>query len=230
MPKADFLVDALKLRYNSEEINKMSFLDVGAGSGYFVAAMQKLGLTARGIEISSNQVEYGRQCMPGISLLCVDSQDVIDIVSSCSEQVVTFIGVLEHLTELQSILEGISKNKNIQYIFFSVPMFSYSALIESVFSDVFNRQLGGAHTHLFTNESLEWLSNRYCWEIVGRWYFGTDIADLTRSIIVQNEINGNSEINNLFKDKIVRIMDSLQLIMDKERFCSEVHMLVRKMV
>lgn len=71
---------------------------------------------------------------------------------------------------------------------------------------------------------------QYCWEVVGAWYFGTDIADLARSIMVQNDVNGNSGINNLFKDKIVRIMDSLQLIIDEERFCSEVHMLVRKSV
>ena len=65
------------------------------------------------------------------------------------------IGVLEHLNYPREMLSTIRKNKNIQYIFLSVPLYSLSVLIESCFQNIHNRHLGGSHTHLFTEKSLK---------------------------------------------------------------------------
>lgn len=96
----------------------------------------------------------------------------------------------------------------IRCVFF-VPMFSYSAIFESVPPTVFNRQLGGTHTHLFTNESIEWLCRRFHWKMLGAWYFGTDIADMIRMIMVESEKNGNQEISGYFKEEVAQILDRL---------------------
>ena len=34
-------------------------------------------------------------------------------------------------------------------------MFSLSSIVENSFNNIFNRQLGGGHTHLFTEKSLK---------------------------------------------------------------------------
>ena len=58
VPKAQFLLDSLK--EDGIEAKDVHLLDDGAGSGYFVRAMRKLGADANGIEISKAQVEFAR--------------------------------------------------------------------------------------------------------------------------------------------------------------------------
>lgn len=59
LPKAQFMVDALRRTESDHAIYRMKYLDVGAGSGYYVRAMQHLGLRATGMEISASQVNWG---------------------------------------------------------------------------------------------------------------------------------------------------------------------------
>ena len=151
-------------------------------------------------------------------------------IFEAKQEVISFIGVLEHIINLDEIFDAIKENKNIHYIYFSVPMFSYSIMFESVFDSVFNRNLGGAHTHLFSNGSIEYLCKKYSWEIVSQWRFGTDIPDLIRSISVLMDKNGNSMLSDFFKKKAISVMDDLQLVIDKSGLCSEIHILVKKTV
>ena len=228
LPKAQFMIEALRETVSSDEIEKMRFLDVGAGSGYYVAAMQHLGLQATGIEISAAQVEWGGKFLPSGSLIHLQDANISERIRCADEQVVSFIGVLEHIVDLQEVLQALVENTSIKYIFFSVPMFSYSAIFESAHPNVFNRLLGGTHTHLFTNESLTWLMRQFQWELRGAWYFGTDIADLVRMLMVESETGGNTALNDFFKNKVADILDVLQMVIDRQKFCSEVHMLVEK--
>lgn len=80
----------------------------------------------------------------------------------------------------------------------------------------------------FTNESLAWLMSQFQWKLRGAWYFGTDIADLVRMLMVESETGGNTVLNNFFKNKVADILDALQMVIDRQKFCSEVHMLVEK--
>ena len=76
-----------------------------------------------------------------------------------------------------------------KYLYICVPLFSLSAIIENSFKDVYPRQLGGPHTHLYTKESLYYLAKKYKLKIIGEWWFGTDFPDLYRSLI--NSSNSN---------------------------------------
>lgn len=128
---------------------------------------------------------------------------------------------------MNEVLEAIKNNKNIKYLFISVPLFSYSCIFETANQTCFNRQLGGAHTHLFTFESLEWISRKYNFELISKWQFGTDILDLFRHICVKLDKNENNLLKEFFMEKFIPIIDDMQMIIDKSNFCSEIHMLLK---
>ena len=86
-----------------------------------------------------------------------DSKKIISILSMTSCNVVSFIGVLEHIVNLDEVIDAIRKNQHIQYVYMSVPMFSLSCILEAANQDCYNRHAGGTHTHLFTDESLHQL-------------------------------------------------------------------------
>jgi SAM-dependent methyltransferase len=228
MPKAKFLIDSLsELNVDYENLN---FLDVGAGSGYMVGALHRLGVSVTGIEISLSQVEYGNRMLGNNFLHVCSQKEIAQNIANTKSQVLSFISVFEHISDLSTILENIKNNPNIKYVFFSVPLFSLSCVIEAVFPNVFNRQLGGAggHTHLFSPKSLEWMYKKYRFIKKAEWYFGTDMMDLYRAMVVMLEKQGSHKnlievISNVFKNNI----DGMQFLLDRSNFSSEIHTLVQ---
>jgi hypothetical protein len=105
-------------------------------------------------------------------------------------------------------------------------LFSLSALLEHTFTDIYPRQLSGGHTHLFTAQSLAKLSEQFGLEAVGEWWFGTDVVDLFRSVIVRG--GGNAAYANVAEQLLGSHVDALQAALDQARVCSEVHMVLRK--
>ena len=95
--------------------------------------------------------------------------------------------------------------------------------------NIFHRQLHGGHTHLYTEKSIDYMCSEFELEIVGRWWFGTDMVDLYRQIYVKLEQKHVSEaIKNDFKDRLSKFLDQSQLELDKVGESSEVHILLRK--
>ena len=138
----------------------------------------------------------------------------------------TLISVLEHLEEPHKMLEFFKKSK-MKYLYICVPLFSLSALIENSFKRIYPRQLGGDHTHLFTKESLYYLAKKYKLKIIGEWWFGTDFPDLYRSLI--NSSNSNLKKYSPIVDKyLFSKIDDLQNILDRNKICSQVHMVLKK--
>lgn len=141
-------------------------------------------------------------------------------------QVLVAIGVLEHVYNMREIFSSIKQNLNIEYLYFSVPLFSLSVFFEMMFSDVYNRQLGGSHTHLFTFESINNMNKEFNFEIVGQWFFGMEIADLYRFMQVRLQ-HDNTQVLDIFQEKFSKSIDSLQKVVDEAEFASEVHMVVK---
>lgn len=106
--------------------------------------------------------------------------DLENIITKTSSSIFSMIGVLEHLTNSRDILKCISENENIKYLYISVLVFSYSVFFEILNENYFNRHLSGGHTHLYTNESINYLANEFEFEIVSKWQFGADALDLYR--------------------------------------------------
>ena len=92
-----------------------------------------------------------------------------------------------------------------------------------------NATYGGGHTHLFSRDSINYICNVFSFSIASEWIFGTDIPDLIRSINVQSYKNGTSEkMLDLFDSEMTAILDEMQLVLDKNDFSSEVHLLLSK--
>ena len=106
-------------------------------------------------------------------------------------------------------------------------MFSLSCLIENSFLNIFNRHLGGGHTHLFTEKSLSNLMKNYNFTEIASWWFGTDIPDLYRSLLVNSHKNKSKGLKDIL-EKIKLLIDDLQLVLDKKKLSSQVHMVLKR--
>lgn len=223
-PKVDFLLEALsKVNVNKNEIN---MLDIGAGSGYFVNAARLQNIATEGIEISEKQVNFGNLMIGSNALKSIPIDELNHYIENTTCNIISAIGVLEHLIDFHPTLNAIKKNKNINYFFFSVPTFSYSCVLEAASPDVFNRQLGGAHTHLFTLESIRYMMQQYGFTESARWQFGTDAMDFLRIVSIHLS-SENKDLQEIFFQKFIKSIDDIQLVIDKSDFCSEVHMLLK---
>ena len=229
IPKANFLLGTLDSL--GEKSNNLNYVDFGAGSGYFVAAMNQLGVNSiSGYDPSEVQVTFGNKMNQFNELKISKAGNEIKLLESISSDVISMIGVLEHLQNPIGALSAIVKNPNIRYIYISVPMFSLTVFFEVIFKTIHNRHLAGAHTHLFTEKSLEFIFKKFNLEKVGEWWFGTDIMDLYRSMsVLLDEEKISKYAKQIFKEMIHPIMNSTQLEMDKKLLSSEVHLLLKKL-
>lgn len=228
VPKAEFLADALAEA--GEEPASLRFADLGAGSGYFVGALKKCGMiTAHGYDVARSQVELGNSMLDCETLTCHDLQDTAQIVSELDSKVVSFLGVLEHLQNPRDVWSAVASNPRIEYMFFSVPLFSPCIFFEMVFPEVMPRQLAGGHTHLYTESSIDHCCNEFGFERLSEWWFGTDMVDLYRSVLVtlleQNEMK---QVADVWGDMFTWVIDDIQMGMDIKHRSSEVHMLLGK--
>lgn len=138
------------------------------------------------------------------------------------------IGVFEHLIDPIEAINAINQNEKINYFFFSVPLFSLASILQIAFPNCYERHLS-AHTHLFTKESIQYLCEKHNFKIVSEWRFGTDFADLYRSILVTSSQHREYKINTESANKyLLSIINELQLVLDKNKICSEVHILLKK--
>jgi SAM-dependent methyltransferase len=228
VPKAEFLDAALNEK--GENIVDMKLLDIGAGSGYFISALLRKGVTnIKGYEISAFQVKYANKMLGMDIIACNKPDEIPSIVKNTDVNIISLVGVMEHLQDPISVLQAIKDNKFIKYIFLCVPMFSLSVFLEVAFSQtVMPRHLTGGHTHLFTDNSLIYIENKFGFRRESEWWFGSDVMDLYRSIYIHQELHGNPKsMVERWKDYFHDEIDQLQLVLDKKHKSSQVHMLWR---
>jgi hypothetical protein len=228
LPKAEFLYTSLL--DNQSDPHDLEYFDFGAGSGYFVTALKKIGLkNVSGTDVSAFQVDLGNTMIGEKVLTLHNMKDSAKILGETKSQVVSMIGVLEHLQYPRKVLNELRNNNNVEYIYLSVPTFSLSVYLEIISPEVFHRQLQSGHTHLYTEKSLSYLCKDFGFEIIAEWWFGTDIIDLYRHISVKLEQKGCSKrLKELWQKDFVSLIDSLQLEIDKMSLSSEVHLVLKK--
>ena len=218
LPKVDFLKSVIR--------EKINLLEIGSGAGHFLKACEIKKVSGIGYESNNDLVKLGKTKLKKniISYLYLDK--TYQKVLESEKNTLVLISVLEHLREPHKILNFFKKSK-MKYLYISVPLFSLSALIENSFKSIFPRHLAGNHTHLYTKESLYFLAKKYKFKIIGEWWFGQDFPDLYRSLI-------NSSTSNIKKYKplmdkyLFSNIDELQNVLDKNKMCSQVHMIFKK--
>ena len=228
IPKAEFLCTSL-LNDKTDPYG-LEYFDFGAGSGYFLAALKKVGIkNVSGSDISRSQVEYGNAMMGMECLRMHDMKDTNKILRECKSSVVSMIGVLEHLQDPRAAIEALKSNSNVKYLYILVPTFSLSVYLEILSPGLFHRHLTGGHTHLYTKPSLAHLNNEFSFKAIAEWWFGTDIVDLFRHILVSmQKQNCSPKLMESWRREFMPLIDAMQLEVDKNHFSSEVHILLKK--
>ena len=226
-PKVTFL------KKNFLDHSKIRVLDIGAGSGYFVSSLlNKNFKDAQGLEVSKNQVKFGKNIFRLTKknpkkLEQASFDEIIQKVIKTDFSCISLIGVLEHMVDMSKIMKAIKKNKKIKFLYVLVPMSSFICVVENLFPHIFNRHLGGGHTHLFSEKSLKIFMKKYDFIEHSSWWFGTDIHDLYRSIMIdtnKKKFTPLNKITYLIKD----VIDNIQIQLDRKKLSSEVHMLLKR--
>ena len=228
VPKARFLIDTLSKI--EPEYKTFNYLDIGAGAGYMVGALDRFFVQASGVEVDENQVAYANKRLGGDRINLINIDTMANYIKETDKQVLTFINVLEHITNLTETLDMIKSNTNIKYVFFCVPKIGLTCALEVVFPEVWARHIGGGggHTHLFTKSSLRWICEKYDFEPIASWDFGTDIMDLYRSLVVMlNKMSASDIFITQLSDLFMAHADAMQQVIDKSEMASETHMILR---
>jgi len=219
IPKVDFLKKVIN--------KKINLIDLGCGAGHFVKALEIKGINAIGYDTSKQLCKLGNTKLKKNKIHSIKFDQIYEIINEKSDvNTLSMIGVLEHLTEPHKIISSFKKSK-IKYLYISVPLFSLSTFLENSFSNVFPRQLSGGHTHLFTEKSLNFLARKYKLKIIGEYWFGTDFPDLMRSLICSGNILNKKIYLKELNNNLSKYIDELQYVLDKNKVCSEVHMIFK---
>ena len=226
-PKAVFLCDALNAA--GEDSKALAYADFGAGSGYFVAALRALGnANVKGYEVSAAQIALAAAMIEPGAVVHHALDEAVALAGRAAADVVSMVGVLEHVQRPRQLLAAFRDNPQVRYVFLSVPLFSPCVMLEAVFPDVFQRQLSAGHTHLYTEQSIDWTCREFGLERAAEWWFGTDMVDLFRAVTV--ELERREETRSLSEHwgrMIAPALDDAQLAFDRRKTASEVHMLLR---
>ena len=216
-PKAAFLKKVVK--------KKFSLIEIGCGAGHFIKACENMKIKAKGFDVNKELVNIGKKHLKKNKVQLIKEQNVFNIIKKSKDDVIVMISTLEHIQKPNLILTHI-KRSNFKYLYIVVPLFSFSSLVENVFSNVYPRQLSGSHTHLYTKESLDYLIKKNKFKILGEWWFGTDISDLFRSMML-NANYKNKNFLKFYKKYFGDHIDDLQNVLDKKKLSCEVHMVLK---
>lgn len=217
-PKVGFLTKVIK--------TKINVLDIGCGSGHFVKALELKKIDAEGYDPNLQLINLGSKFIKSNKIFCKEIDNCKNEIIKSKHNVLSAIGVLEHLKNPIEMIK-LFKKSNKKYLYVSVPLFSLSVFIENVFKHIYPRHLGGPHTHLYSKKSLDFIAKKFQLQIIGEWWFGTDFPDLYRSLLLSLNYK-EKEFINLFDKIFLKNINKFQSIVDKEKFCSEVHLVFKK--
>jgi len=226
-PKADFLAETLAAE--GHRLSGFSCADFGSGSGYMVAALVGAGCERTiGIEISPHQIAHAKQMAGADRFQLIDIADTLAAVRGLDADVVTIVGVLEHLQDQRAVLQALRDNPHVKYILLCVPLYGLCVFLEMAFPHIHPRHLITDHTHLFTDQSLRWMEQTYGFERCAEWWFGSDMLDLYRQVLVT--LSQNAETSRMTEEWTRRmrpLIDPMQLAIDRQHLASEVHLVLR---
>lgn len=224
-PKVDFLFDVL--RKDGQDPGKLSYADIGAGTGYFPAALLDAGAkSVKGYEVSARQIATGNDIFGREILFYSDPEALPDLLLSLDTDVVTMIFTLEHVRQHHDALLALRNNPRIRYALIAVPAFSLANFLEAAFADMFGRHSDG-HTHFYTPASIDWMCRHYNLPIIGEWWFGADMIDILRTVSVALQNRNENKLAEMWEKFMEGAIDPMQEIMDRRKTASEVHLVVR---
>lgn len=219
IPKVKFLKKVIKKQF--------TLTDIGSGAGHFLRALELQDVESIGYETSDHLVKIAKKFLKKNEIKLINFHSINKIIEESNTNCISLIGVLEHLSDPNAAIKSFKKSKS-KYLYISVPLFSFSSFLEHANPKIFPRQLGGGHTHLYTKKSLNYLFKKFNLSIKGEWWFGTDFADLNRTLANSFSNKNSKFFETNFQFLFSNYINQFQNILDRNKVCSEVHMLVKK--
>ncbi len=222
-PKASFALE------NIPAIpTEISVVDFGCGAGFLLEAFGKMGVRSlRGYEPSATLRRQAEQFLgPGV-VRETSLEGITEIVSGEGATLACMVGFIEHVQDPVGLLKALTETANFDYLLVTFPCASPSVAVEAVFPEVMPRHLTGGHTHLFTQESITRLESLAGLSRLAEWWFGTDMLDLFRSVVVTLESARAPSLASEWTRAILPAIDEMQLAIDKKKASSQVHVVYR---
>ena len=208
--------------------NKITLLDIGTGAGHFLKALENNNIYAKGIEPNKTLYKIGNNYLKKNEILNKPFSDLKEIIlGEKKTNCLSLIGVLEHVENPNDILNFFKISK-MKFLYISVPLFSLTSFIENSFKNVYPRHLSGGHTHLYTKKSIYYFAKKYNFRILCEWWFGVDVADLYRSLLASSSFLNKNIYHNQLNKYLFTVLNKLQNDLDKQKICSEVHVVLSK--
>ena len=216
-----------KVKFLKKIIKNFTLTDIGSGAGHFLKALELEKVKSYGYETSQHLVKLSKRFLKRNQVRLTEFNNIYEIIKNCKTTCTSLIGVLEHLSDPNLAIQCFKKSKS-KYLYISVPLFSLSTFLEHASPKIYPRHLGGSHTHLYTKKSLYFMIKKFNLSVAGEWWFGTDIADMHR--ILTNSFDSKNSIlfKNFFDYFFTNYINEFQNILDRNKICSEVHMLIKK--
>lgn len=225
MPKLDFLLETA----DQESINITGICDFGAGVGHFLKCCVERGIPSIGYELSSHMIEAAQKINPGVTIYD-DLNKFLDYSFLHHRyNVISFIFSLEHVVNPSSTLAKVASHHP-ELIYVSVPHASCDLLTDALIPNYFSRQVAGAHTNIFTTQSLDYAMHQIGYVSVGKWYFGRNAFRFCSKLVEMARESRKYSTNGIdcLKSSLFDNIDALQNYFDKIEKSDEIHAVYRK--
>jgi SAM-dependent methyltransferase len=228
-PKLDWILSSLaEIGLSAEGALAESWLEVGAGAGYFLGALLEAGAkNVCGLDANRFLAQRANQLFE--EQLVVHTEDVEGGIGGSNARIIASFFVLEHLADPLPMFRALAV-KPVGTIFaFAVPTFGFGALLETAFPDHAARALNSVvHRQLYTDRSIDFLLNQIGYSPIARWVFGQDALDLQRLIATRLREKCDEILMPEFMKVLTDLADPLQHAIDKSSFADSRHVLAVK--
>lgn len=226
--------DLFDIRVNDIAIPKLNFiknhapavtklLDIGAGVGEIVAAADKIGWHALGLDADPVEVGFAKKRGLNVEQTFVTSENIHGIAENFN--VVTFFNVIEHIKDplgfLRIVSAALIKNT---LVCIEVPRHpSISSICNIAFPNMVHRHIyPPEHLNIFTEKSMEIVLQECSLEPVVIWLYGQDFYELISCAFAE------SNIKNSIMDKFINMTNEFQKVIDKNNLSDFMLVLARK--
>ncbi len=220
-PKFDFVIDHLPFKPST-----FKWLDVGCGIGDLVSVANQNNWHCMGLELSSSSIAFSKE---------IFKQDLIqktleDFCKTSKErfEVVSFIGVLEHVTSPMDHLRMARKIlEDNGLVLIQVPnAMSMATYTQDIFPEtVFRHMSPVEHIMLFSEESLEKALRETGFESIAYWWHGLDSYEILNQMTMHSKKDVSS---SRFNQAWMKVLSELQFVFDQNKLSDRILCLARR--
>jgi 2-polyprenyl-3-methyl-5-hydroxy-6-metoxy-1,4-benzoquinol methylase len=229
-PKLDWILYSLKeFGYSMDQIKQMSWIEMGAGGGYFLSALLDTGMqNIKGFEKDALLVKSACSHISKEYIVHYEN-DLCKAVDDFPADIYLAFFILEHIVDPKSFFLKLKNLPRGTIFVFSVPVFGFSCLLENAFQENYARNLDCVvHTQLYTDKSINYCMEASGFEIVAKWIFGQDAEDLIRFVTLNISKRFSAPLIEKMTKDFVRLQNNLQECFDRLELSDQRHIIAIK--